>query len=248
MRQYVLLSCFFSFSFVSGQNLELTYSTYVRQKFNEVDAKKYSDRPQGKEQLKANEEPSTEIYKLIISGKESSFSYQDRLVNTQGQIFDIRYPVAGFGTVYHNLNDSLQVKDLGEIYGKNYYSVDSLQKFNWNFSNETKVILGFETRKATLTDNAGGFVIAWYAPKISVSHGPGDYWGLPGLIFELEKNYNDERKRKDFYFAESIKEIKNPKIIKPSKGTKIKESELDKIYEEGRKRQKEMNSQEMDKE
>lgn len=28
-------------------------------------------------------------------------------------------------------------------------------------------------------------VEAWYTPKIPVSHGPGEYWGLPGLILEV---------------------------------------------------------------
>ena len=28
-------------------------------------------------------------------------------------------------------------------------------------------------------------VEAWYSPQIPVSHGPGEYWGLPGLILEV---------------------------------------------------------------
>ena len=28
-------------------------------------------------------------------------------------------------------------------------------------------------------------VTAWYTLDIPVSHGPGDYWGLPGLILEI---------------------------------------------------------------
>ena len=28
-------------------------------------------------------------------------------------------------------------------------------------------------------------VIAWYTPQIPVAHGPGEYWGLPGLILEV---------------------------------------------------------------
>ena len=28
-------------------------------------------------------------------------------------------------------------------------------------------------------------VTAWYTPQIPVSHGPGDFWGLPGLILEV---------------------------------------------------------------
>lgn len=33
-------------------------------------------------------------------------------------------------------------------------------------------------------------VIAWYAPQIPVSQGPGDYWGLPGLILEVTAGDN----------------------------------------------------------
>ena len=28
-------------------------------------------------------------------------------------------------------------------------------------------------------------VIAWYTPQIPVNQGPDDYWGLPGLILEV---------------------------------------------------------------
>lgn len=242
---FLLLFCFCVN--VSAQQFEVSFSTYTRQKFNEEEARRFNEKPQGKEQLKANEEPPAETYKLIISDKESSFTYQDRIANNQGQIFDIRYPIAGMGTTYHNLQDSVQMKDIGEIYGKMYHSMDSLQMFNWEISSEKKEILGFETRKATAINKDGTAIVAWYAPKIAVSHGPGDFWGLPGLILELEKNYHNERNRKDFYFAESIKETKKAKVIKPTKGIQIKESDLEVIYQEGRKRQQEMNAQEVEK-
>ena len=28
-------------------------------------------------------------------------------------------------------------------------------------------------------------MVAWYTPQIPVSHGPGEFWGLPGLILEV---------------------------------------------------------------
>ncbi|WP_248724169.1 GLPGLI family protein [Seonamhaeicola sp. ML3] len=31
-------------------------------------------------------------------------------------------------------------------------------------------------------------IVAWYTPKIPVSHGPSEFWGLPGLILEVSYN------------------------------------------------------------
>jgi hypothetical protein len=28
-------------------------------------------------------------------------------------------------------------------------------------------------------------IVAWFTPQIPVSHGPSEYWGLPGLILEV---------------------------------------------------------------
>lgn len=39
---------------------------------------------------------------------------------------------------------------------------------------------GEEELKIELTN-----IEAWYTPQIPVSHGPGEYWGLPGLILEV---------------------------------------------------------------
>jgi GLPGLI family protein len=38
---------------------------------------------------------------------------------------------------------------------------------------------------ATVPEIAMTDVIAWYSPQIPVSHGPSEYWGLPGLILEV---------------------------------------------------------------
>ena len=70
-------------------------------------------------------------------------------------------------------------------------------------------------------------ITAWYAPEIPVSQGPGNYWGLPGLILEV----NDGRTA-----ILCTKIVLNPAektvIKEPSKGKKVSQKEYDKIVAE----------------
>ena len=67
-------------------------------------------------------------------------------------------------------------------------------------------------------------VTAWYTPQIPVSHGPGEFWGLPGLILEVQN---------DRTTILCSKIVMNPeqksKIEAPSKGQKVTRSEYDDI-------------------
>lgn len=61
---------------------------------------------------------------------------------------------------------------------------------------------------------------AWYTPQIPVSHGPGEYWGLPGLILEVSAGNTT---------ILCSKIVMNPeekiKIEAPRKGKEISKSE-----------------------
>lgn len=57
---------------------------------------------------------------------------------------------------------------------------------------------------------------AWYTPQIPVSHGPLEYWGLPGLILEVSAGETTMLCSKIVINPEETLEIKAPK-----KGTKI---------------------------
>jgi GLPGLI family protein len=59
-------------------------------------------------------------------------------------------------------------------------------------------------------------VTAWYTPQIAVSAGPAEYWGLPGLILELNAG------RTTMLCTELVINPEEPvKIVKPSKGKKV---------------------------
>lgn len=77
-------------------------------------------------------------------------------------------------------------------------------------------------------------VTAWYALNIPVSHGPSDFWGLPGLI--LEVSYGNTN-------IMCTKIVMNPKekveIKEPSKGKEVSQKEYDEIIAEKMKEMEE---------
>ena len=83
-----------------------------------------------------------------------------------------------------------------------------------------------EAKKTNLLDNLEipkeATITAWYTPEIPVNQGPENYWGLPGLILEV----NDG---KTIILCSKV--IMNPKekaVIKaPSKGKVISQKEFD---------------------
>ncbi len=63
-------------------------------------------------------------------------------------------------------------------------------------------------------------VTAWYTPQIPISQGPGDYWGLPGLILEVQAGRMTILCSKIVMNPEEKKEIKAP-----SKGKEVTKKE-----------------------
>jgi len=81
------------------------------------------------------------------------------------------------------------VKDNQQTYGKEFFldsEIDfsgNIKDLNWEFTDDYKDILGYNCRKATLS-NAPGYY-AWFTSKIPINDGPGIYKGLPGLVLEV---------------------------------------------------------------
>ncbi|TYA74738.1 GLPGLI family protein [Seonamhaeicola marinus] len=137
-----------------------------------------------------------------------------------------------------------------EFYGKKFLIDDKLQQIEWTMTTEQKKIGNYtcyksvgvipttalkwwsfswsklrEAEKETSeTTNSEDYnltqIVAWYTPQIPVSHGPSEYWGLPGLILEVSV---------DNTTILCSKLIINPKekveIIAPSKGKQVNKDE-----------------------
>ena len=77
-------------------------------------------------------------------------------------------------------------------------------------------------------------VVAWYTLDIPVSNGPGNYWGLPGLILEISDDNTQ---------ILCTKIVMNPKekadLKEPTKGKVVTQEEYDSIIEEKTKEMRE---------
>ncbi|MFI0427289.1 MAG: GLPGLI family protein [Flavobacterium sp.] len=80
-------------------------------------------------------------------------------------------------------------------------------------------------------------ITAWYCPEIPVNQGPENYWGLPGLILEV----NDG---KTIILCSKI--VMNPKdkveIVPATKGKEVTQKEYDEIVKKKMEEMREMNS------
>jgi len=67
-------------------------------------------------------------------------------------------------------------------------------------------------------------ITAWYTPQIPISQGPENYWGLPGLILEINNG------KTTILCTKVVLNSKDKKEIKPStNGTVVTQKEYDDI-------------------
>lgn len=71
------------------------------------------------------------------------------------------------------------------VYGSNFYVQDSIPEIKWKLSNESRVIAGFNCRKAVGVILDSVYVFAFYSNELMIPGGPCSISGLPGAILGL---------------------------------------------------------------
>ncbi|MBK9510202.1 MAG: GLPGLI family protein [Cytophagaceae bacterium] len=107
-----------------------------------------------------------------------------------------------------------------EMLVKNYIIKDSLQAPKWKILNEIKEVAGYICMKASTFDAIKDQeVVAWFSTDIPVSGGPEEYYGLPGMILEL--NIDNEAVLVTATSVVLNKDQKLPELPKKMKGKTI---------------------------
>lgn len=117
--------------------------------------------------------------------------------------------------------------DYIDMLGKTYIVDDTLHTPTWKILNQIKEVAGFICMKAVTVDTVKNQTIAaWFAQDIPVQAGPERYFGLPGLILELDINDGDVT-----IVASKVefKKLTNEFNLKKIKGKKISDADYTKI-------------------
>lgn len=162
---------------------------------------------------------------LKKSGDNNESHYNSLILNLESKLkqvtFDLNYnsSISKFSMSNNLLSeeDNSVILDIADMLGKDYYNkvncdtiysknekIKSLRGFTcfsinrvqWQVTDEKKIINGYECTKAfgTLEKNYGDGekvkiydVVAWFCPEFKSSFGPKSFTGLQGLILELEQ-------------------------------------------------------------
>lgn len=170
------------------------------------------------------------IFNLSFNPNESFFSKANGMGNDNGMNIErIARATGARGNYYNNKKENLSLHQFqSSIFGKLIRVSADFNNLDWKIKKETKMISGYQCRKAIATiyddpdKNIKKAVTAWFAPELPFQFGPLGHAGLPGLILGLEL--------KHFYFyADKIELSKKAmKIQRPSKGKLITQEAFDK--------------------
>jgi len=91
---------------------------------------------------------------------------------------------ANDNVIYSDLATS-QTTSQKAVFEEVYLIQDSLRKITWRITNDTRMIAGFECRKAEGRILDSVYVFAFYTEQIMVPGGPESFNGLPGMILGI---------------------------------------------------------------
>jgi len=196
-------------------------------------------------------------FKLSFNKEASVYKEDESLARPQVGSSVMQIQVVGVGDggdiLYKNTKHNI-FTDQKDVLGKIFLVKDTLKSHDWKLEPETKHIGEYTCYKATFTQeieivshtsfNAASTnekkstkkqhktrtVTAWYKPQIPVNNGPANYYGLPGLILEVNTGQQQ---------IVCSKIVLNPKdrivIKEPTKGKEINQADYDEIMKKKRK-------------
>ncbi|MDT8346542.1 MAG: GLPGLI family protein [Flavobacteriaceae bacterium] len=265
MRTMFLLPiCLLLFSFSGlAQNFQgvAVYESKTKVDFN-MDGRQMS--PEMKKRIEENMKKAFEKTYILKFDRSTSIYEEEQELEAPGaggggMFFRAFSNAAGGGKHFKNVQEGFYAQE-NEFMGKPFLVKDSLQKLDWQLTNESKKIGNYTVFKATAVRQVDSTeftnyrfrgrrnqeankeqtnpmdevelkkevtVVAWYTPELPVNQGPGKYWGLPGLILEVNDGNTIILCSKI-----TINPSEKLKIKEPTKGKEVTQDEYNTIVME----------------
>lgn len=117
------------------------------------------------------------------------------------------------------------------IMSKGYLIEDTLLIPKWRILNDLKEVAGHVCMKATLTDTVRKqTIVAWFAQDMPHKGGPESFFGLPGMILEIDVNDGAMILTADLIEMKKLSNELDPPA--KLKGKKIKQADYEKLIKE----------------
>ena len=185
-----------------------TYKTHRKSSF-ELDSTTMAANPGIQEQLEAQmRKMFQKTYILDFTKSESMFKQKQELdgpkvPKSNGAIIMIGGMAGGRDVLYKNIKEK-RMANKTDLMGKIFLIKDNLVSYDWELTGETKNIGNYTCYKAVFEKEEESVeikmidgevkeekgmkkrtIVAWYTPDVSISNGPKNFGGLPGLILEV---------------------------------------------------------------
>lgn len=204
------------FPVIKSQSLEVTYTETrkIKEKFPE------SPDPQVQEAVK---NAGTQVKEFRYSAGTSIYRMKPKEMEDSPEHIVIKIGDDESGSVYKNLQ-KIQLIKQNEFFGRYFIIKEPLRPISWKMENEQKNIGNYSCRKATAQIDTME-VTAWYCPEIPVNDGPDIFWGLPGLILEVDVQHGNKT-----IIANIVKTSNEALSIDiPNQGKEVTQQEFEKI-------------------
>lgn len=211
MKSKLFILLLFLTCSVIGQNFtgKATYKTH-RKSSIKLDSTQSAQNPDLEKQLQAQmRKMFQKTFELNFNRTESTYKENAKLNSPTPQASKGGVMVMSFGggggtdILYKNIQEN-RISNKVDLMSKIFLVKDELIKYDWKLTGETKNIGNYTCYKAIyerevenismsmengeskeVTKKEMRTTIAWYTADIPVNNGPGNYWGLPGLILEI---------------------------------------------------------------
>lgn len=124
----------------------------------------------------------TGYYQFIFSGNKSIYKFDHW---DEKEKMPDWFRKSDEASLWYFDHDAEKYSSSKEMFGTKFNIADSIQKINWKLVNESRVIAGFNCRKAVGIIMDSVYVFAFYTDEILISGGPCSIQGLPGMVLGL---------------------------------------------------------------